>query len=117
MTNQSRVCKDRVVCVGDQKMTLYDWAKKNGTSPETANKRWRRGERDPFKLIGKNQAKKKATTKAMIPVDISWQTLEYLEQTAWCRKGMPDEWEIACDLAGIPRYHAGYLQWLMEAAT
>ena len=98
-----------------KKMSLRSWARMWGTNYDTALRRWKRGERDIWKLINMDGPRK---------FTISKEDREWLKATAFARKGQESfsqkykirdaEWDIACDLIGIPRAFANELKEAMQ---
>lgn len=89
-----------------KRQTLAEWAREMGVPYDTVKDRWKRGVRRFDYLFLPYNANRKAPPK----IYVSKEALEWLRETRWARKGQPDEWEIACDLIGIDRWHAGTLR-------
>ena len=98
-----------------KKLSLRSWARMWNTPYITALQRWKRGERDPWRLIGFDGPRQFTITEDQ---------KEWLKATAFARKGqesvgkkykMADsEWDIACDLIGLPRAFADELKEAMK---
>ena len=88
-----------MITVDGKETSLRYWVESQGESYEKALRRWAMGERDPNKLID-GIAKKKITEEG----------IKWLRATRWCRRGQPNEWEIACDLIGVPHSMAEIIQ-------
>lgn len=89
--------------VDGKEYSLRAWVESQGGSYDIALRRWHAGERDPEKLI--DNYLQKPITKA----DLQW-----LKETRRARKGMAEEWEIACDLIGQPRARADELRVMVD---
>lgn len=106
----TRHIKRRVVVVDNVEVPLFEWADKNNVSRTSVDYRWRHGVRDPEELI---QGISDTAEDCFLP-PITTEMLEWLCETAYARKGMPDEWEIACELIGISKGHANKLKEYVE---
>ena len=103
----------RMVIVRNKEMSLYAWADLNSAPRADVDKRWKIGIRDPFKLI---QGIKGMSDGGFFP-PITEEMIDWLNETAFARKGLPDEWEIACELIGISKVHAERLKEFVEGKT
>lgn len=86
--------------------SLKVWAEMLGVPYRTAQYRWHNGIRDFEHLFGKEYP--------LRSLNIREQDLEWLRETRHARKGMKDEWKIACELLGISKHRAGELRKLVE---
>lgn len=90
-----------VVDFGGEVQSLRKWAEEVGVCYDTVLRRWHVGVRDPDALLeGLDYVRRPIT-----PEDIKW-----LRLTKYARSGQLDEWEIACDLIGVPRARADELK-------
>ena len=97
-------CNYHYVEYNGKPMSLKKWCGLWGKSYNTAICRWRRGSRDKWALVGFTEPQ---------PFPISKEQIEWLRETKYARSGQKkcsiktkhhdSEWEIACDLVGIPR--------------
>lgn len=108
----------RMITVRDKEMSVLDWAMINAVRREDIDKRWRIGIRDPDKLIqglvGTAELEDEFEASTKLPT-ISDEMVEWLQETKYARKGMPDEWQIACELIGVSPKCANELREYMEA--
>ena len=93
-----------------KKKTLKAWASELGVPYQTARERWKKGIRQFDRLFCPYHAGRKEPPGKLY---VSREALDWLTETRYARAGMPDEWEIACDLIGVSRFHAGTLRGLM----
>lgn len=85
-----------------QRKTLKAWANELGAPYMTAHERWKKGVRDFERLFLPYHALRKKAP----GIYLSEETRKWLEETRFAREGMPDEWEIACDLIGVSRLYS-----------
>lgn len=103
----------RYAIVRGKEISLYSWAKRNNANYSIVSSRWNNGIRDPRLLV--KGLKNTAVDPSKLPLPpIPDDMIEWLELTAFARKGQPDEWEIACELIGIAPYYAEALREFME---
>ena len=95
----------RIVHDGDCH-SLRVWAEMLGVPYRTAQYRYRNGIRDFDLLFGKGTE--------LRPLNVREQDIEWLRETRYARKGLPNEWKIACELLGISKHRAGELRKLVE---
>lgn len=99
--------KPKILINIDGKMqSLRQWAQDVGVSYDTVLRRWHTGIRDADELLQGLEYVKRPITKADI---------EYLQETKYARSGQADEWQIACDLIGVPRIRAKELKEALSA--
>lgn len=95
----------RIVHDGDCH-SLKVWSELLGVPYNTAMYRYRNGIRDFERLFGKGNS--------LRPLNIREQDIEWLKETRFARRGMRDEWKIACELLGISKHRARELKELIE---
>lgn len=84
--------------------SLKAWCNEMGGCYTTVLYRWHQGIRTPEDLLRGTRLARKEITK---------QDLQYLRETRFAREGQPDEWEIACDLIGVPHSRARELKGIL----
>lgn len=85
---------------------LKVWAEMFGVPYRTTHYRCRNGIRDFDLLFGKGTV--------LQPLNVREQDIEWLKVTRYARKGLKNEWQIACELLGINKHRAGELRKLVE---
>ena len=106
---QGRLKEPAMVTHEGRTMTLEAWARVAGVTVTLARYRWRRGARTYDQLFGDAPPTSRLT--------LSPENRKWLEETRPARKGMRDEWKIACDLIGIDRWHAPELKALLDGGN
>ena len=86
--------------------SLRQWAAEYGVAYHTAKYRWNNGFRDFDKLFSPEQIRK--------PLYIPDWAVEWLRVTHRARAGQSNEWQIACELIGLPVGRAKELKKAME---
>lgn len=86
--------------------SLRRWAEEMGCNYGTVKYRWQIGIRDFELLFGKEVA--------LRPLNVREQDIEWLKETRYARKGLKNEWQIACELLGINKHRAEELRKLVE---
>ncbi len=84
--------------------SLREWAQEVGVSYDTVLRRWHTGVRTEDGLLAGLGYVKRPITNA---------DMEFLQETRYARAGQADEWQIACDLIGVPRCRAAELREVM----
>lgn len=100
--------KPILLTVEGETYTLAQWAERNGVHHSSAYYQWQKGVRDPYELLYGPGGKR-------IEFSVTKADLDYLFETWLARSGQEDEWDIACDLIGMPRIFKNKLKQKMEA--
>lgn len=87
-------------------LPLREWAAMYNVSYQTAVDRFRKG-------LSFNKIFSNVPIKSM-PLSVSEENIRWLEKTRYARAGQEDEWQIACDLIGVPRGFAEDLRRLLD---
>jgi len=98
---------DRVVTHNGETKTLRAWAEEMNVPYGTLAYRWKMGYRTYDALFNGWQNNRFTIAKGL---RLSESDIAYLRETKYARAGMPDEWEIACDLIGTSRSNADALR-------
>ena len=85
---------------------LKDWAREYDISYSTVLSRFKQGERDFNKLL--------SVSGGRVPLRLSEENVSWLKSTRWARKGQPDEWELACDLVGVPHVYVDDIRRILD---
>ena len=86
--------------------SMKQWADELGVNYGAVKWRWQHGVRRFDSLFAGGRARN--------PLRLTQADIEWLEFTRKARKGMRDEWEIACELVGLSPYRAEELKQYME---
>ena len=86
--------------------SMRQWAGELGVNYGAVKWRWQQGIRRFETLFSGGSARN--------PLRLTPDDIEWLEYTRKARKGMRNEWEIACELVGLSPYRADELRQFME---
>lgn len=92
-----------------RRLTLKEWAEKKEIPHSVVHERWKNGVRRFDRLFCPYHALRKTAPRIFLTEEAK----AWLRETEFARAGIPNEWEIACDLVGLSRASAGALRRMM----
>lgn len=99
----------RLISHNGERKSLRQWAGEMGVNYGTVKYRWQIGIRDFDMLF---QGGDPSSPDGLTQDDVEW-----LNFTRKARRGMKNEWELACELVGLSKYQAPALKAYMEGMT
>lgn len=98
----------RALTYNGETKSMRRWAEEMGCNYGTVKYRWQIGIRNFDMLFNGGNHK--------TPLGLTKEDIEWLRFTRDARRGMRNEWQIACELVGMSKYKADELRAFLEGA-